>query len=164
MATCETEPHASDPVPSPPITPSEAWSLSASLCTPEHIGQVVAWGSLHGPDPIAGAEDLARANLRSLAARHHLDMIPDWESRVAQKFGGYKGEAEYIRLCIVWALQPCRLSTASIANMCACLAYQSRDFAGWENSTAKLFLDRITAAAIEAARPDSKAVEWLYEG
>jgi hypothetical protein len=34
---------------------------------------------------------------------------------------------------------------------------------GWENSTAKLLLDRITAAAMEAAWPDPSAVEWSYE-
>ncbi len=137
--------------------------MSAFLCTPEHIGQVVAWGHRHGPDPVAGAEALARANLGSLAARYRLDMAPDWESRVARKFGGYRDGDEFVELCIEWSLQPCRLSTASIANMCACLAYQSRDFAEWEDSTAKVFLDRITAAAIEAAWPDPKAVEWLYQ-
>ena len=138
--------------------------MSAILCGPEHIGQVVAWGNAHGPDPVAGAEALAAANLGSLAARHHLDVVPDWESRVARKFGGYKGEAEYVRLCVAESLQPCRLTAASIANMCACLAYQSRDFAEWEDSPAKLFLDRITAAAIEAAWPDPGAVEWSYRG
>ena len=117
-----------------------------------------------GPDPVAGAQALARANLGSLAARHRLDMVPDWESRVAKKFGGYEQVEEYLGLCVEEALQPCRLSAASIANMCACLAYQSRDFAEWEGSTAKLFLDRITAAAIEAAWPDPKAVEWEYRG
>ena len=137
--------------------------MSAFLCTPEHIGQVVAWGHRHGPDPVAGAEALARANLGSLAARHRLDMVPDWESRAAQKFGGYKGEAEYIRLCVIESLRPCTLTAASIANMCACLAHQSQGFPEWEDSPAKLFLDRITAAAIEAAWPDPKAVEWLYQ-
>ena len=48
--------------------------------------------------------------------------------------------------------------------MCACLAFQSRHLPEWEDSTAKLFLDRITAAAIVAARPDPTAVEWLYSG
>ena len=136
--------------------------MSAFLCGPEHIGQVVAWGDAYGPRPVAGAQALARANLESLAARHHLHMVTDWESRVAKKFGGYEDGKEYVRLCVDESLQPCRLTTASIANMCACLAYQSRDFSGWEVSTAKLLLDRITAAAIEAAWPDPKAVEWEY--
>ena len=57
--------------------------MSAFLCGPEHIGQLVAWGNAHGPDPVAGAEALARANLGSLAARYRLDIFPDWESRVA---------------------------------------------------------------------------------
>ncbi len=48
--------------------------------------------------------------------------------------------------------------------MCMCLAFQSRHMAGWEDSLAKRFLDRVTAAAIVAARPDPGAVEWLYEG
>ena len=47
--------------------------------------------------------------------------------------------------------------------MCMCLAFQSRHMAGWEDSLAKRFLDRVTAAAIVAARPDPGAVEWLYE-
>ena len=111
---------------------------------------------------MAGAEALARANLGSLAARHRLDLVADWESRAAKKFGGHADGEEYLRLCVDESLQPCRLSTASIANMCMCLAYQSRDFSGWEASTAKLFLDRVTAAAIEAARPDPLAVEWGY--
>lgn len=124
---------------------------------------MVAWGNTHGPDPVAGAAALAHANLGSLAARHRLDMVPDWESRVAKKFGGYEDGEEYLRLCVDESLRPCRLSTASIANMCVCLAYQSRDLAEWEDSTAKLLLDRITAAAIEAARPDPGAVEWSYK-
>ncbi len=136
--------------------------MSAFLCTPEHIGQVVAWGHERGPAPVAGAQALARANMASLAARYHLNMVPDWESRVARKFGGYRDDDEFVQLCVVWSLQPCRLSTASIANMCACLAYQSRHLPEWEDSMAKLFLDRITAAAIEAARPDPLAVEWGY--
>jgi hypothetical protein len=136
--------------------------LSAFLCGPEHIGQLVAWGNAHGPDPVAGAEALAHANLGSLAARYRLDIFPDWESRVAQKFGGYEDNEEYVRLCVLEAMERCRLSAASIANMCACLAYQSRDFAGWEGSSAKVFLDRVTAAAIEVARPDDGAVEWAY--
>ena len=111
---------------------------------------------------MAGAEALARANLGSLAARHHLDMVFDWESRVARKFGGYEDVAEYVRLCIIESMLPCGLTAASIANMCACLAYQSRDFAEWEGSMAKLYLDRVTAAAIEAAWPDPRAVEWGY--
>ena len=136
--------------------------MSTFLCSPEHIGQVVAWGSLHGPHPVAGAEALARANLGSLAARHRLDMVPDWESKVAQKFGGYADDDEYIRLCVAESLVPCGLTAASIANMCRCLAYQSRDCVGWEGSPAKFLLDRIMAAAIEAARPDPRAVEWSY--
>ena len=136
--------------------------MSAFLCGPEHIGRLVAWGAAHGPDPVAGAEVLALANLGSLAARHRLEMVPDWESKVAQKFGGYEDGEKYIRLCVLESLEPCSLTAASIANMCACLAYQSRDFAEWEDSLAKLFLDRITAAAIEAARPDPLAVEWSY--
>ncbi len=44
--------------------------MSAFLCGPEHIGQLVAWGDAHGPDPVAGAEALARANLGSLARRY----------------------------------------------------------------------------------------------
>ena len=124
---------------------------------------MVAWGNAHGPDPVAGAEALARANLGSLAARHRLDIVRNWESRVAKKFGGYQDSEDYLRLCVNESLGPCRLSTASIANMCMCLAYQSRDFAEWEGSPAKLFLDRVTAAAIEAARPDPLAVEWAYE-
>ena len=138
--------------------------MSRFLCGPEHIGQVVAWGDAHGPRPVAGAQALARANLESLATRHRLDMVTDWESRVAKKFGGYEDGEEYLRLCVDESLRPCRLTAASIANMCMCLAYQSRDFAEWEDSTAKLFLDRITAAAIEAARPDPEAVEWAYRG
>ena len=47
--------------------------------------------------------------------------------------------------------------------MCMCLAFQSRQLREWEDSLAKLFLDRVTAAAIVAARPDAGAVEWLYE-
>ena len=137
--------------------------MSAFLCGPEHIGQVVAWGNAYGPAPVAGAEALARANLGSFAARHRLDIFPDWECRVARKFGGHKDNEEYVRLCVVESLGPCRLTTASIANMCACLAYQSRDYPGWEDSSAKRFLDRVTAAAIEAARPDPLAVEWSYE-
>ncbi len=137
--------------------------MSTLLCSPAHIGQVVAWGNAHGPDPVAGAEALAVANLESLAARHHLDMVADWESRVAKKFGGYEDGEDYLRRCVDESSRPCRLSTASIANMCMCLAYQSRDFSGWEDSTAKLLLDRITAAAIEAARPDPLAVEWEYK-
>ncbi len=90
-------------------------------------------------------------------------MVADWESRVARKFGGYEDDEEFVRLCVDESLRPCRLTAASIANMCMCLAYQSRDFADWEDSTAKLFLDRVTAAAIEAARPDPLAVEWAYE-
>lgn len=43
--------------------------MSAFLCGPEHIGQVVAWGKAHGPNPVAGAEALARANLASFAAK-----------------------------------------------------------------------------------------------
>ena len=136
--------------------------MSAFLCGPEHIGRVVAWGNAHGPDPVAGAEALARANLGSLAARHRLDMVSDWESKVAWKFAGYENVEEYVRLCIIESMLPCGLTAASIANMCACLAYQSRDFGGWEVSTAKLYLDRVTAAAIEAAWPDPRAVEWGY--
>ncbi len=138
--------------------------MSAFVCGHEHIGQVVAWGHAHGPVPVAGAEALARANLGSFAARHRVDMVPDWESRLARKFGGYEDGEEYIRLCVEESLRPCRLTAASIANMCACLAQQSRHLPGWEDSTAKLFLDRITAAAIEAARPDPLAVEWAYRG
>ena len=137
--------------------------MSAYLCGPEHIGQVVAWGNAHGPHPLAGAEALARANLGSLAARHCLDMVPDWESKVAKKFGGCVDGEEYIRRCVVESLEPCRLGATSIANMCVCLAHQSRDFAEWEDSSAKLLLDRITAAAFEAARPDPCAVEWSYK-
>ena len=47
--------------------------------------------------------------------------------------------------------------------MCMCLAFQSRHLPGWEDSRAKRFLDRVTAAAIVAARPGPEAVEWLYE-
>ncbi len=65
---------------------------------------------------------------------------------------------------VAGAMLPCGLTAASIANMRACLAYQSRDFAGWEASMAKLYLDRVTAAAIEAAWPDPRAVQWGYEG
>ena len=103
---------------------------------------------------MAGAEALARANLGSLAARYRLDVFPDGESRAAQKFGGYEDNEEYVRLCVLEAMEPCRLSAASIANMCACLAYQSRDFAEWEGSTAKLFLDRVMAAG-GARHPNS---------
>ncbi len=46
--------------------------------------------------------------------------------------------------------------------MFACLAYQSSLLPEWEDSTAKHFLDRITAAAIVRARPDPMAVEWGY--
>ena len=38
--------------------------------------------------------------------------------------------------------------------MCMCLAFQSRHLPEWEDSLAKVFLDRVTAAAIVAARPD----------
>ena len=76
--------------------------------------------------------------------------------------GGYEDGEEYVRLCVEESLEPCRLTTASIANMCGCLAYQSRHLPGWEDSLAKLFLDRIMAAAIVAARPDPLAVEWEY--
>ena len=112
--------------------------------------------------PVAAAEVLARANLGGLASRYRLDMIPDWESRTAQKLGGYADVEEYIRLCVDESLLPCVLTAASIANMCRCLAHQSRDCAGWENSRAKLLLDGIMAAAIEAARPDPLAVTWSY--
>ena len=91
--------------------------MSAFLCSPQHIGQVVAWGNAHGPDPVAGAQALAFANLRSLAARHRLDMVPDWESRVAGKFGGTRTLKEYLRLCVVESRQPWRLTAASIANV-----------------------------------------------
>ncbi len=136
--------------------------MSAFVCGHEHIGQVVAWGNQHGPVPVAGAEALARANLGSFVVRHRVDMVPDWESKLARKFGGYEDGEEYIRLCVEESLRPCTLTTASIANMCACLAHQSRHLPGWEDSTAKLFLDRITAAAIVRARPDPMAVEWGY--
>ena len=138
--------------------------MSMFLCGPEHIGQVVGWARVYGPDgdAVGGAEALARANLRSLSTRYRLDMFPDWESKMAQKFGGYEDNEEYVRLCVLEAMESCRLTAASIANMCACLAYQSRDFAGWEGSMAKLYLDRVTAAAIEAAWPDPRAVELGY--
>jgi len=90
-------------------------------------------------------------------------MVPDWESKLARKFGGYADGEEYVRLCVEESRRRCTLSAASIANMCMCLAFQSRHMAGWEYSRAKLFLDRVTAAAIVAARPDPGAVEWLYE-
>ena len=132
------------------------------MCGHEHIGHVVAWGRAHGPFSVAGA--LARANLGSFAARHRVDMVPDWESKLARKFGGYEDGEEYVRLCIEESRRRCTLSAASIANMCMCLAFQSRHLPEWEDSLAKLFLDRVTAAAIVAARPDPGAVEWLYEG
>jgi len=138
--------------------------LSAFLCGPEHIGRVVAWGNEYGPDPVTGAEALARANLGSLAARYRLDTVGNWASKVANKFGGYVDDEEYVRLCVFESLKPCKLTAASIANMCMCLAHQSRDLAEWEDSTAKLLLDRITAAAFEVAKPDPLAVEWAYEG
>ena len=139
------------------------WRLSAFVCGHEHIGQVVAWGRAHGPFSVAGAGALARANLGSFAARHRVDMVPDWESKLARKFGGYEDGEEYVRLCIEESRRRCTLSAASIANMCMCLAFQSRHLPEWEDSLAKLFLDRVTAAAIVAARPDPGAVEWLYE-
>ncbi len=138
--------------------------MSAFVCGHEHIGQVVAWGHAHGPQPVAGAEVLARANLGSFAARHRVDMVPDWESKLARKFGGYVDGEEYIRLCVEESRKTCWLTAGSIANMCMCLAFQSRHMAGWEDSLTKLFLDRVSAAAIVAARPDPGAVEWLYEG
>jgi hypothetical protein len=112
---------------------------------------------------VAGAEALARANLASLAARYRLDLVPDWESKVARKFGGYGDDKEYVRLCLLEATLPCRLKGASIANMCLCLAYQSRDWAEWEGSKAKVFLDRVTAVAFEVAKPEPLAVEWAFE-
>lgn len=42
---------------------------------------------------------------------------------MARKFGEYEDNEEYVRRCVVESLQPCRLSAASIANMCTCLAY-----------------------------------------
>ena len=133
------------------------------MCGHEHIGQVVAWGHAHGPFSVAGAGALARANLGSFAACHRVDLVPDWGSKLPRKFGGYVDGEEYIRLCVEESRKTCRLTAASIANMCMCLAYQSRHLPGWEDSTAKLFLDRITAAAIVAATPDPKAVEWAYK-
>ena len=124
--------------------------MTAFVCGHEHIGHVVAWGRAHGPFSVAGA--LARANLGSFAARHRVDMVPDWESKLARKFGGYEDGEEYVRLCIEESRRRCTLSAASIANMCMCLAFQSRHLPEWEDSLAKLFLDRVTAA-----------VEWLYE-
>ncbi len=59
------------------------------MCGHEHIGQVVAWGRAHGPFSVAGAGALAHANLGSFAARHRVDMVPVWESKLARKFGGY---------------------------------------------------------------------------
>ena len=42
---------------------------------------------------------------------------------MAQKFGGYEDNEEYIRRCVVESSQPRRLSARSIANMCLCLAH-----------------------------------------
>ena len=52
---------------------------------------------------------LAFANLRSLAARHRLDVVPDWEPGVTRKFGGYQDAEEYLQLCVVEARQPCSM-------------------------------------------------------
>lgn len=51
---------------------------------------------------------------------------------------GFEDNEEYVRLCVLEAMERCRLTAA------------------------KVFLDRVTAAVIEAARPDDGAVEWGY--
>ncbi len=140
-------------------------NLSFFLCSPEHIGQIVAWGRAHGPDGnvVDGAEALARANVGSVATRYRLDLAPDWESKVAQKFGGHEDIEQYIRLCVVESLQPCTLTARSIFRMAVCLDYQSREFAEWRCSHVRGFLLRITRASFEASDLTMSAVEWSYK-
>jgi len=47
-----------------------------------------------------------------------VDTVPDWESKLARKFGGYQDGEEYVRLCVEQSRRRCTLSAASIANMC----------------------------------------------
>ena len=125
----------------------------------------MAWGRIYGPDGnvVDGAEALARANVGSLAARYFLDLNPDWESKVAQKFGGFEDIEQYVRRCIVESLQPCTLKAASITAMCGCLRYQSRDCPEWESSPARLFLDRIADTACQAGGYDPSCLWWSYK-
>ena len=140
--------------------------MRAILCSPEHIGQVVAWGRIHVPDAVAvdGAEALARANVVGLVKRYYLDLASDWESRLARKFGGFEDLEQYLRLCVVESLQPCTLTPGSITRMCGCLDYQSRDCPEWRNSLARHFLIRIMSAASKEEPYRSRGdVDWEYK-
>ena len=139
--------------------------MRAILCSPEHIGQVVAWGRVHVPDVVVvdGAEALARANIVGLVKRYHLDLASDWESRLARKFGGYEDVEQYVRVCVVESLQPCTLTARSISTMCGCLDYHSRDCPEWRNSRARLFLNRIGNAAFEKWAPTRTRDEVVWE-
>ena len=139
--------------------------MRAVLSSPEHIGQVVAFGRAHVPNLVVvdGAEALARANIVGLVKRYHLDLASDWESRLARKFGGFEDLEQYVRLCVVESLQPCTLTAGSIGSMCGCLDYHSRDCPEWRNSLARLFLIRIGNAACEKWAPTRTPDEVVWD-
>lgn len=133
--------------------------MSAWLCTPAHIGRLVAFlradRDHRDKDPEHLATLLAKANLKSVAYRY--------DEREDQAAADYNTADSYIAACITDARQPLPLFTPIVAlKQAKCFEYQSCEPPDWDHSEAARLIQLITWSAIYRL-PGWEAAPWGYD-
>lgn len=124
--------------------------MSAFLCTPRHIGQLVSYYCADRnhrnriEDPATLATTLARANLQSVGYRYEMN-----EDQTAADMSSFRTAGGYIAACIAEAKRPVppTITPIAVIKMVACLNYQSCEVEGWQETEAYNLLEKIERSA-----------------
>lgn len=127
--------------------------MSAWLVTDKHIGALALAGvtlrlSMWEFDPEVAIAAWVEANQLSIEARY-----PDTVGHPERAPGPVSG-----RGVIDWESAP-RLTPIEVIKACDCLAYQSCEYDGWNDSKARRLLDDLKSAAINAL-PGYQEAPW----
>lgn len=139
--------------------------MSAFLCNPEHIGALAVYLNHHLSDFTPGdlAEELAKANIKSVACRY-----PSDKDGHRPGPSGIK-DAELVSESMAWARHYHQtglpMSSDGISNMFRCFNYQSCEAPDWEGSLlASLVTDGFVHAKNHRIDGQDVAWEWGEEG
>ena len=133
--------------------------MSAFLCNPHHIAQLVRNAEVRGPadEGREACQMLCEENMRSLAARY-----PDCADDPAQFFMDMTSDEYIAETQRAWMSDVYeRLEPVAILSMIRCYQYQSCETEDYFDSDAEKFIQQLQAKMIRAL-PGFEDAPWEY--
>ena len=140
--------------------------MSAYLCDAQHVGRLAEWAARTNTLTFSGyseaaeiAEVLARANLKSIAARYPDAPNASTWVRVYEGMQPDESDEAYVAECkeVAEGYGRPEIRPIDIIKSAQCLEYQSCEFEGYFSSEAHSIITRIIGAAISKIHGYSEA-------